>query len=94
MRLFTTATLFATAIAMTVVAAEGPVQLKNAPGLDKIESNCGSCHSLDYVEMNSPFPNATLWDAEVNKMIKTFGAPIDDTDAKIITDYLKKNYGN
>ena len=44
--------------------------------------------------MNSPFPNAALWDAEVTKMIKAFGAPISDADAKTIADYLKKNYGS
>jgi len=35
-----------------------------------------------------------VWDAEVTKMIKAFGAPIDDSDALIIRDYLKQNYGN
>ena len=44
--------------------------------------------------MNSPFLNAAAWDAEVAKMIKAFGAPIDDADAKIIAEYLKKNYGS
>jgi len=27
-------------------------------------------------------------------MIKAHGAPIDDTDAKAIAEYLKKNYGS
>jgi hypothetical protein len=27
-------------------------------------------------------------------MIKAFGAPISDADAKVIADYLKKNYGS
>jgi len=49
------------------------------------------CHSLDYVPMNSPFLTAQ-WDAEVAKMIGAFGAPIDQADAKIIADNLKKNY--
>ena len=49
---------------------------------------------LDYIVMNSPFPNAALWDAEVTKMIKAFGAPISDADAKAIADYLKQNYGS
>jgi mono/diheme cytochrome c family protein len=75
-------------------ADEKPVALKKAPGLDKVEANCDACHSLDYIQMNSPFPNAALWDAEVGKMIKAFGAPIDEADAKIIADYLKKNYGS
>ena len=43
--------------------------------------------------MNSPFLNSAGWDAEVTKMIKAFGAPINDADAKTIADYLKKNYG-
>ena len=72
---------------------EKPVQLKKAPGLDKVEGNCAACHSLDYVQMNSPGYNATFWDAEVTKMIKVYGAPIDEADAKAIADYLKANYG-
>jgi sulfite dehydrogenase (cytochrome) subunit B len=75
-------------------ADEKPVQLKQASGLDKVEGNCGACHSLDYVQMNSPFLNAAGWDAEVTKMIKVFGAPIDEADSKVIADYLKKNYGS
>jgi mono/diheme cytochrome c family protein len=74
-------------------ADESAVQLKQAPGLDKVQSNCGGCHSLDYVPMNSPFLNAAGWDAEVAKMINAFGAPIDQVDAKTIADYLKSNYG-
>jgi hypothetical protein len=30
---------------------------------------------------------------QVTKMIKAFGAPIDDGDAKAIAEYLAKNYG-
>jgi hypothetical protein len=74
-------------------AEEKPIELKQAPGLDKVEANCAECHSLDYVQMNSPYPSAALWEAEVNKMIKAFGAPIGPADAKIITDYLARNYG-
>ena len=86
--------LAAALIAIPAVAQEKPVELKKAPGLDKVEGNCSGCHSLDYIVMNSPYPNATLWDAEVSKMIKAFGAPISDADAKVIADYLKKNYGS
>ena len=84
----------AAAITLPAAAQEKPVELKKAPGLDQVEANCSGCHSLDYIVMNSPFPNAALWDAEVTKMIKAFGAPIGDADAKIIADYLKKNYGS
>jgi mono/diheme cytochrome c family protein len=80
-------------IALPAAAQEKPVELKKANGLDKVEANCSACHSLDYIVMNSPFASAALWDAEVTKMIKAFGAPIDAADAKAITDYLVANYG-
>jgi len=80
-------------LAMPAAADEKPVRLKQAPGLDKVEANCGACHSLDYIPMNSPFLNAAGWNAEVAKMINAFGAPIDQADAKVIADYLTKNYG-
>jgi hypothetical protein len=40
--------------------------------------------------------NLAVYDAnaEVTKMIKTFGAPICETDVKAIADYLTKNYGS
>ena len=85
--------LAAVLIALPALADEKPVDLKKAPGLDKVEGNCAACHSLDYIEMNSPFLTPAGWDAEITKMIKVFGAPIDDADAKIIADYLKANYG-
>ena len=84
----------AAAIALPAAAQEKPVELKKAPGIDKVEGNCSGCHSLDYILMNSPFPTAATWDAEVTKMIRAFGAPISEADAKVIADYLKANYGS
>ncbi|HVV81170.1 MAG TPA: cytochrome c [Pseudolabrys sp.] len=75
------------------LADEMAVNLKKGAGLDKVEGNCAACHTLAYIPMNSPFLNAAGWDAEVTKMIKAYGAPIDDVDAKAIADYLKANYG-
>jgi mono/diheme cytochrome c family protein len=79
--------------ATTVIAAEQRVVLKEGPGRDKIEADCASCHSLDYILSNSPFMNRAVWDAEVTKMIKAYGAPISDADGKDIAEYLAKNYG-
>ena len=79
--------------ATIVVAAEQSVELKPGAGRDKVEANCVACHSLDYIVANSPFMNRQVWDAEVTKMIKAFGAPISDADAKVIVDYLVTNYG-
>jgi len=85
--------IFAALFALPAAADEPVVALKPGPGLDKVEGNCGACHSLVYIEMNSTFLNAAGWNAEVTKMIKAFGAPISDGDAKAIADYLAKNYG-
>jgi len=86
--------LIALALAATaVIAAEQRTALKDGPGRDKVEASCASCHSLDYIVMNSTFMNRQLWDAEVTKMIKAFGAPISEADGKEIADYLARNYG-
>lgn len=87
---------FVIAIAAALIAlpaAATEVQLKKTEGVNKVEGNCAACHSLAYIPMNSPFLNAAGWTGEVTKMIKAFGAPIDDADAKAIADYLTKNYG-
>jgi sulfite dehydrogenase (cytochrome) subunit B len=81
-------------VAAPALAQEPTIDLKKAPGLDKVQTNCAVCHSLDYIQMNSPFPNAALWDAEVAKMRNVYGAPISDADAAVIADYLKHNYGS
>ena len=82
------------ALAAGIVAAqERRLELKDGPGRFQVEFNCGSCHSLDYVLMNSPFLDRNGWDGSVTKMIKVFGAPIDAGDAKLIVDYLSANYG-
>lgn len=75
-------------------ADEFAIKLKPGVGLEQTQTHCAACHSLDYIVMNSPFPTAKVWDAEVTKMIKAFGANIPPDEAKAITDYLAKNYGS
>ena len=75
-------------------ADEPSVTLKDAPGHDVVENNCAACHSLDYVRTNAPFMDRKLWQAEVNKMVKVFGAPIEPTDVATIVDYVVENYGS
>jgi len=79
--------------APSVFADESAIELRKASGVDVIETNCGTCHSLDYVQMNSPIQDKEGWTKTVDKMIKVFGAPIDETDQKTIIDYLAVNYG-
>ncbi|HZP92515.1 MAG TPA: cytochrome c [Burkholderiales bacterium] len=74
-------------------ADESGIRLKDGPGREIVEGNCVMCHSLDYIQMNSPFLDRKGWEAEVNKMIKTMGAPIGEEDARRIVDYLASRYG-
>ena len=86
--------LVAALLASPALADEQVIKLKAGPGLDKVEANCAACHSLAYIPMNSPILNAAGWDAAVNKMINALKAPIDAADAKVIKEYLAKNYGS
>jgi mono/diheme cytochrome c family protein len=74
-------------------AAEETIQLKDGLGKDLVRGNCVTCHSLDYVPMNSVFLDRKGWEASVNKMIKVMGAPIKSEDIPQIVDYLTKYYG-
>jgi sulfite dehydrogenase (cytochrome) subunit B len=87
-------TIAALAGLAAAAADERRIELKPGAGREAVEDNCGVCHSLDYIPMNSPFLNADAWNAEVTKMIRAFGAPINESDARSIADYLAKNYGS
>jgi hypothetical protein len=81
------------ALALTGARAqEAKIELKDAPGRDKA-MQCGACHSLDYIPMNSRFLDKAGWTASVNKMISAFGAPIAKDDVEAIATYLAENYG-
>ena len=91
------AIVIAAALVVTLAAVraeEKPVHLLPGPGVEKVEANCAACHSLDYIQMNSPFLGSTQWEAEVKKMINVMGAPINEADAKTIVEYLTANYGS
>ncbi len=79
--------------ASSAIAGEVPVELQNGPGRELTENTCSACHSLDYIRMNAPFLAAEQWKAEVTKMRKAYGAPINDADADSIVHYLTVTYG-
>ena len=86
-----TAALASLALTSSALADEFAIKLK--PGGEVVENNCAACHSLDYPQMNSPFLDEKGWTAEVNKMVKVFGADISEEDQKAIIAYLTANYG-
>jgi hypothetical protein len=60
-------------------------------GSQEVRIYCATCHSPSYITMQPPLPAAT-WEAEVNKMNKTFGAAIPDESAQKIILYLQAQY--
>jgi len=67
-------------------------QLKAGRNVEVTRNNCNSCHSTDYI-VRQPVSDAKKWEGEVTKMIKVYGAPISQADAKAIIDYLATSYG-
>jgi hypothetical protein len=59
----------------------------NGPGADAVTNNCLACHSADMV-LNQPALPKAQWEAEVDKMIAAYKAPIDSKDVGAILDYL------
>lgn len=73
--------------------AQENIELKSGQGREIVVAFCGACHSLQYLPENG-FLNRQAWEAEVTKMVKAFGAPIEPADARVIIDYLSANYGS
>jgi mono/diheme cytochrome c family protein len=70
------------------------VLMKPGKNFETFENNCTACHSSDYIKtqpQGAAF-KTSFWQAEVTKMIKVYGAPIDEADARKIVEYLSENY--
>ena len=73
---------------------EETTAFKPGAGLDVVQGNCTACHSADYIKTQPRGEKfkKDFWAAEVTKMIKVYGAPIDDADVDKIVEYLVQNY--
>jgi sulfite dehydrogenase (cytochrome) subunit B len=70
---------------------EETAELKPGPGVETAIV-CQACHSADYITTQPPGKGKAFWQAEVQKMIKTYKAPIAESDAAVIVDYLASTY--
>ncbi len=66
-------------------------ELRPGPGVETAVQ-CKTCHSVDYIATQPSKKGKAFWEAEVQKMINTFSAPIDSTDASVIVNYLTATY--
>ena len=66
-------------------------ELKPGPGVETAIV-CTACHSADYIRTQPPGKGKAFWQAEVQKMIKVYKAPIGEDDAATIANYLAATY--
>ncbi len=86
-----TGSTMAVAETVSITLPQDNVALAPGPGADAAQTQCAFCHSLDYITMQPKGP-AAQWQNVVTKMIKVFGAPLSDADARAIVGYLATHY--
>ncbi len=89
--LFAASSVPAVAAALTYNLPDETAELKPGPGVENAII-CLACHSADYISTQPPGKGRAFWNAEVQKMIKVFNAPINSGDAGVIVDYLAATY--
>jgi hypothetical protein len=72
---------------VTVDLPTGDRMFPSGPGSDVANNNCLACHSAGMV-LNQPALSKAQWQAEVNKMITAYKAPVDAKDVGPLVDYL------
>jgi hypothetical protein len=73
---------------------EETAAFKPGPNADVAQNNCTACHSADYIstQPHNWKSKRDFWLAEVTKMIKVYGAPIEEADVPKMVDYLAATY--
>jgi hypothetical protein len=73
---------------------EETASFKPGPNVEVVRNNCSACHSADYVKTQPRGEKfkKSFWQAEVTKMIKVYGAPIEEADVGKIVEYLTATY--
>ena len=68
-----------------------PATLASGDGQQEVASYCNTCHTPRYITMQPPLP-ADVWTAEVNKMVKVYGASFPEDATQKIIQYLQSHY--
>lgn len=74
------------------VLPEENTAFRPALGMEAAQNNCLSCHSADYVSTQPPRLDQKFWQTVVSKMVKAYNAPISQSDAELIVEYLSHSY--
>ena len=88
--------LASTALAADIVLPDDSPTLRRSDlaGYAIATQKCSICHSIDYVSYQAPGLSQAQWTAEVQKMQRTYGAPLNDVEVRQIGAYLAVAYGS
>jgi mono/diheme cytochrome c family protein len=76
----------------TIQLAHDEPSLPPGPGRAEFSAQCVICHSTRYISMQPRFPRK-VWEAEVQKMVTAYKAPISEHDQAQIVNYLVATFG-
>ena len=63
-------------------------------GYQSAKEKGGICHSADYINLQPPGMTLAQWTAEMVKMQRAYGAPLDEAEIKLLGIYLTSAYGD
>jgi mono/diheme cytochrome c family protein len=70
-----------------ITLPDDPNDLPDAAGKQVVLEHCSACHSPSMM-LQQPRVPREKWEATVAKMVKVYKAPVDDTAAAQIVDYM------
>lgn len=80
--------------AITLPVESAVLKESALPGYSIAQQKCSICHSADYINLQPPRMTLAQWNGEMVKMQHSYGAPIDDTEIKLLSVYLTSAYGD
>jgi cytochrome c551/c552 len=92
--IFATGTALAAPAGIQLPPETVKLKMSRLPGYAVAQQKCAICHSADYIAYQPPGMTLTQWTAEVTKMQRMYGAPIDDNEVKLLGIYLAATYGD
>lgn len=78
--------------AALTAATQSEETLPDGPGRKILQSACASCHELTEVTKFRGYYGADEWRDIVITMVK-YGAPVAESEVKVLVDYLARNFG-
>ncbi len=79
-------------VTYTLPSESSTLKKTGEPGYQRVDLQCVTCHSRDYITTQPRGKGKAFWTAEITKMVNVYAAPIPEPDREVIADYLAANY--